>query len=464
MNTLKRNILFKGILTFSNYIIGFVTFPYITRILGPSNFGLVNFAQNTVDYFLLFAAMGINTIGTREIAAVKDDPVKRSHVYSSILGTNVFFTIITLAIFFILIGIIPRFHEHRELFYIGSAKIVFSLFIVEWLFTGTENFRYITIRSLIIRLIYVISVFLFIKSPEDYLLYFILTTGVVVINSIINFVYSRKFVSLIWKSFKKGQFIKSNIRLGIYSIMTSMYITFNVMYLGLVSSDTEVGYYSTAVKLYFVAVSLFSAFTAVMMPRMSALRANNEKEQVQKYIIKSFRLIFLIASPIIIISEFFSTDIIVLLSGYGYDPSVLPMRIIMPALFLVWISQVLAFQTLIPLRKDNILLISSLIGGGLAILLNILITPRLQATGTAITLLSCEFAVTGFYMWYTVKKRIINFPDYSEWLKAVLFALPYIIICFVSQLVFEGWFAFSSALVFSALYFYFLKPKKLINK
>lgn len=464
MNTLKRNILFKGILTFSNYIIGFVTFPYITRILGPSNFGLVNFAQNTVDYFLLFAAMGINTIGTREIAAVKNDPVKRSQVYSSILGTNVFFTILTLVIFFILVSIIPRFNEHKELFYIGSAKIIFSVLIVEWLFTGTENFRYITIRSLVIRLIYVVSVFLFIKSPEDYLLYFILTTGVVVVNSLINFIYSRKFVSLIWDSFKKSQFIKSNIRLGIYSIMTSMYITFNVMYLGLVSSDTEVGYYSTAVKLYFVAVSLFSAFTAVMMPRMSALRANNEKEQVQKYIIKSFRLIFLLASPIIIVSEFFSTDIIVLLSGYGYDSSVLPMRIIMPALILVWIAQVLAFQSLIPLRKDNVLLIASLLGGVLAILLNVLITPTLRATGTAITLLSCEFVVTTFYIWYIKKSGVVRFPDFSEWLKWLLYALPYIVICLVSQFFFKHWIAFSVAIILSMLYFALLRPKKLISK
>lgn len=67
--------------------------------------------------------------------------------------------------------------------------------------------------------------------------------------------------------------------LGLYAIMTSMYLTFNVMYLGLVSDNVEVGYYTTAFKLYYVILGLFSAFTNVMLPRMSALISEGEGQR-----------------------------------------------------------------------------------------------------------------------------------------------------------------------------------------
>ena len=84
-------------------------------------------------------------------------------------------------------------------FYIGSAKILFTVLLVEWFFTGIEHFRYITIRSLFIKLLYVLTVFIFIRNPEDYKLYFVMTVGVVVFNAIINIFLCERF-RCIWIS------------------------------------------------------------------------------------------------------------------------------------------------------------------------------------------------------------------------------------------------------------------------
>lgn len=460
VSSLKKNIAYKGFLTFANYIIGFVTFPYVTRILGPANFGLVNFVQNTIDYFLLFATMGISTIGTREIAAAKGNPSKLNKTYSSIFGLNVLFTVFTLVVYLLCVWHVPRFNQNQELFYIGTAKIIFALFAIEWLFTGLENFKFITIRSLLIRTFYVVTVFLFVRESDDYILYFALSIGVVVVNSIINFLYGQKFVSIIWRYLFSSQFLTSSLRLGLYTIMTSMYITYNVMYLGLVSDDSQVGYYTTAVKLYFIAVSLFGAFTAVMMPRMSALMASNDKIAIQSYFTKSMNLVFLTALPIIILSEFFTPQIIDIMSGDGYQLSILPMRILMPALLLVWISQVIAFQTFIPLRKDAVLLAASIIGGVLAIILNICITPILNSVGSAITLLACEIAVSTFYIATIIRKRILYFPFIKDFSKYILLTLPYAVICITSVQFLEAYPACFVSVFCSVLYFFMLKPLK----
>ena len=223
--------------------------------------------------------MGISVLGVREIAAVKEIREETNKIFSNILGINILFTITTLIAYFLIISLNSKLNQHVELFYIGAAKILFTTFLIEWFFTGIENFRYITIRSIIIKLLYVLSVFVFVKHKDDYVLYFILTIGTVVVNAIINMIYARKYVTLVPKELLNTKYIKNNITLGIYAIMTSMYITFNVMYLGFVSDNTQVGYYTTAFKLYSVILGFFTAFTNVMLPRMSALIAaeNNDR-------------------------------------------------------------------------------------------------------------------------------------------------------------------------------------------
>ena len=133
--------------------------------------------------------------------------------------------------------------------HIGTAKILFSAFLVEWFFTGIEQFRYITLRSIAVKVLYVASVFLFVRRPEDYRLYFILTVGVVVVNALVNTAYVRRYVRIRRHDLSGTNYVRRNLLLGVYSIMSAMYLTFNVMFLGFVADDTQVGYYTTAFKL-----------------------------------------------------------------------------------------------------------------------------------------------------------------------------------------------------------------------
>lgn len=464
MPSLRKNIIYKGLLTFSNYIIGFITFPYITRILGPNNFGLVNFVINTIDYFLLFATLGITTIGTREIAAAREDREVTNQVFSRILGLNGLCTIITLIIYFACILLIPAFRDSSKLFFVGSAKIIFTLFSVEWFFTGIENFRYITIRSLIIKSLYVILVFILVNQSEDYYIYFILTIGVVVINSVVNFGYAFRFVSLIPSELKSKVYFKQNLQLGIYAIMTSMYITFNVMFLGIVCNNEEVGFYSAAVKLYFIGVSLFGAFTSVMLPRVSSLAASNMCSNITKYIHMSFKIVAFTAIPIIFIGLIYAPEIIYILSGDGYTESVTPMRIIMPATVLVWSSLIMVYQGFIPLHKDGIILRASICAGILALSLNIILTPNLGAIGSALVLLACEICVTIYYVYKTISLKIYKFPKYNSILRMLILSIPYLLICGVVKLVFSGLFALLIAIGGCGIYLLVLHPLKQIKQ
>ena len=426
--SIKKNFAYKSVLTLSTYLINFITFPYVARVLGVERIGLVNFVDNTVNYFLLFATMGVGLLGVREIAAVKEDKKRRDQVYSSMLALNLLFTLVSLGIYLLCISTIPKLCQYDELFYIGTAKILFTVFLVEWFFTGVENFRYITLRSILIKVLYIISVFLFVRDTSDYRLYFILTVGVVVLNALINQLYIRKFVRVRWNSIQLFKYLKQNVTLGIYTLMTSMYLTFNVMYLGLVSNNTEVGYYTTAFKLYSVILGFFTAFTNVMLPRMSSLLANGEKDRFQELVNRSFSVMATCCIPLILCSMIMAPQIVYILSGPGYEGAILPMRIIMPAAFAVGVAQVLAIQVLMPMKKDKVLLIASIIGAVVSLLINLLVVPSVKSVGSAVVLLCSEMGVTGMYVWYVLSQELILIPIKAIG-KNVLFSLPSVVIC-----------------------------------
>ena len=136
--SIKVNFAYRSLIVVSFYLMSFISFPYISRIFGVANLGLVNFVDNTVNYFLLFATMGINVLGVREIAATKSDPKLCSQVFANVLGINLLFTAITIIIYLIIVVNVPKLSQYSELFYIGSAKIVMTAFMVEWFFTGIE--------------------------------------------------------------------------------------------------------------------------------------------------------------------------------------------------------------------------------------------------------------------------------------------------------------------------------------
>lgn len=460
--SLRQNFTYKAILTVLNPLIGLFTFPYISRILGVSNLGLVDFVDNTINYFLLFAMLGISNVGVRSIAAVNGSRDKLNKVFSNLLGVNLFFTILILLVYIISISLVTRFNQCSELFYIGTAKILFSTLLIEWFFNGIENFKYITIRTLIIKIIYVCSVFIFIKEPNDYLLYFILTVSVIVVNAIVNLLYSRYFVTLQFKDLFSFRYLKENVEIGIYAIMTSMYLTFNVMYLGLITNNTQVGFYTSAYRLYTLVLGIFTAFSSVMLPRMSNLLANGKNAEFNTYLNKSFEFVALFSVPMAVCSSILAPELIYLLCGAGYEGAILPMRIIMPALILVGIAQILVIQVLLPMKKDKVLLAASIIGAIISILLNILLISKNGSLGSAIVMLSAEFFVTMIYLVYVHKSSLVRFP-WKHFVRAIVYTIPCVCICLLSKYFISNVYVLLIVAVSSSIILYIIENFKTLK-
>jgi O-antigen/teichoic acid export membrane protein len=430
MSSVKRNIYWSSILTVSGYLFPLITYPYITRVLGVDKIGICNFVDSIINYGILISMMGMTTLGIREIAQAKDDKKKLSSVFTSLVTLNF---ITSLLIILILLGVMPfvqKFHDYQKLFYIGAAKILFNALMVEWLYTGLENFRFITLRSLIFKVIYVLSIFAFIKCSEDYVKYFAINTSLIIVNSLANILYSKKFVQFSFRNLHLKKYLVPFFLLGVYMLLTSMYTSFNVAYLGFACGTVEVGYYTTAVKLYTLILAFITAFTNVMMPRMSSLLAEEKRDDFLRLINKSVDVLLTFVVPMVIIGFVFSESIIRIIAGTGFEGAIIPMRIIMPLLLVIGYEQILVIQILMPLKKDKSILVNSVFGALVGLTLNFLIVPLLNSSGSAIVWVASELTVLFFSQYYVSKYISYSFP-FIKLIKRLLWAIPAIATCVI---------------------------------
>ena len=464
MTSIKKNIFYSSILTVSGYLFPLLTFPYITRVLGVKNIGICNFVDSIVQYFIYFSMMGMMTVGIREIARAKGDRKLLSKTFSELLSLNLIATLIAVIILLICTMCIPQMSEHKSMFFIGAAKILANTLLIEWLFKGIEDFKYITLRSVIIRGLYVIAVFIFVRKAEDYQTYFLLTSLMVVVNAAVNIVYSRKFVSFTLRGVNMTPYVKPFLILGSYLLLTSMYTTFNVAYLGFVGDTTEVGYYTTATKLYLIIMSFFTAFTGVMMPRMSSLIAEGKIQDFRRLIDKSINALLAFAFPLIIIGEICAPQIIRIIAGEGYEGAIFPMRIVMPLMAIIGYEEVIVLQVLSPMKKDTAILKNSFIGAIVGILLNILIVPRYLSVGTSIVWVMSECTVMLAAQYYVSKYIEYKMPVLS-FIKRLLYSLPIVIVLFfINRIIESVWISLIVVSGISLIYCVFIELYILRNE
>lgn len=430
MAGIKKNFLYSTILTTANYIFPFLTYPYVSRVLGVTNIGICNFVDSIINYFVLFSMMGISIVGIREIAKSKGEKQSLNKTFSSLFALNAMTTFILLVALVISIYTVPKLYVHKELMWLGVLKLAANFLTLDWLYRGLENFKYITARTIAVKTVYVISVFVFVHEQSDYPIYYLLLCLMVVVNAFINAFHSRKFVRFSFRIVNVKSYVKPFFSMGTYMILTSMYTSFNVAFLGFCSGETEVGYYTTATKLYTILLSLFTAFTGVMLPRMSSLVSEQRYDEFRLLLQRSFNALVAFAVPLVYFCIVMAPQIILVISGKGYEGAIPPMRIVMPLMLIIGYEQILIIQTLMPLKADKQILRNTICGASVGLLLNFALVPYLHSIGSAIVWFSSELVVLCSAQ-HAVKKIMgVGFP-WKIVVKNIMYYIPMAVLIYV---------------------------------
>lgn len=465
---IKKNFFYSSILTTANYIFPLLTFPYVTRVLGPTNLGICNFVDSIINYFLLLSMLGIGVVGVREIAKAKNDQKKLSQVFSSLVLLNLISTILALVILFVCVLYIPMFQEYREMMWVGALKILFNTLLIEWFFKGLEDFRYITIRSIIVRTIYVVCVFIFVRSADDYDIYYLLMTLMIVVNAFFNIFYSRKFIKFSFSDISFRPFVSPILIMGLYAVLTSMYTSFNTTYLGLVAGETEVGYYSVATRLYSVLIALFSAFTGVMLPRMSSILSEGRIDDFKNLLNKSVSVLFSFSVPIVIFAIIYAKEIVYIIAGPNFAGAVLPMQICMPLMIIIGYEQIIIIQGLMAMDKNKAVFINSLFGAVVGVVLCVLLMKSLKSVGASIVWFCSELVVLASASVFIKRYIQIRFP-LMKLFRTIVYHIPLVIILFLFRLIgLNYWISIFSAFFITSVYliliqYNFIKEPFILN-
>lgn len=391
--SLKKNFIYSSILTVSTYLFPLLVYPYVSRVLGLSNIGIVNFVDNLINYFVLISMMGITTVGVREIAAARNDKEKLSKTYMSLLSLTAITTLIAVVALWIAMYTVPTLIQYRDLLYVGLIKLSFNLFLIEWFFMGMEDFRYITNRSLLVKCLYVLCVFTLVRDASDYKIYYIISVAMVVVNALINIVYSRRFVNYSLRSIDMRPFVKTFMAMGVYVLLTNVYLSLNAVWLGFVTDTDEVGYFTTATKLHTIIMAVLTSFTNILYPRVSNLLAEGKKDEFWQKISVSLDAIFMFAFPTIVFVMVAGPQLLHLIVGDGFEGAYLPLRIITPLVLVIGLEQIVVIQILMAMHQDSIVLRNSFIGAVVALLLNIILTKSMGAPGSAVVWVMAECSI-----------------------------------------------------------------------
>ena len=433
--SIKKNMVMNAILTMSSFIFPIITFPYVARILHASGTGKIDFATSVISYFGMFARLGIPSYGIKAVAKVRDDKEKLTKLVHELTIINLFMCLITYAVFAVSLLVVPKFRSMKALLIIISSIMFLNAIGIDWMYRGLEKYTYITTRSVLFKLIGLISMFMLVKNEEDYLIYGAITIFATSASDILNFINARKYISFKpRRDYDFRQHIKPVLIFFSMSVATTIYTNLDKVMLGFMKDDTAVGYYGAAVKIKNILIGLVTSASAVLLPRASYFVNNGKMDDFYRIIKKTMHLVVVMSIPLSIYFAIFASEGISFLSGEGYDGAIMPMMIIMPTLILIGITNVSGIQMMVPLGMEKQVLYSEIVGAIIDIILNAILIPFMSVEGAAIGTLVAEIGVT-IYQMYAIKGQPVKiFGDIK--LKCIIFGaiIPAVSVLWVKKI------------------------------
>jgi O-antigen/teichoic acid export membrane protein len=442
-----------------------ITFPYVARILRPNGIGLVSLTESTAGYAIMFAALGIPIYGIREVSKCRSNQLALNTLFSELFIIHGLLSLLVFGLYLLLVFNYNLFSLNAHYYFIGSLMILFNVFSVEWFFQGIEQFRFITIRSLLIKIIQITAIFVFVKKETDAILYFSITTCAYMLNAAVNFYYSKKFVQLNFKVVWSNLFNHLKPLLFIFSSLAfiSVYTLMDTILLGILAPSESVGYYATALKISKTPLLLITALGTVLIPKLSLMHAEGNEQEFISLIKKSIQLVITFSVPVLFFILGASKEIIYAFAGPNYEKAQFVLIITSFLCLIIGLSNVFGMQVITPKSKDKYLTISVLAGSLISLVLNLVLIPVWKEKGAAISQLITELVVTIMVFYFS--KKILKYS--MEWMylfKTASISLPILLFPFIAENFIESqWVILIASIVFTMVYYFIVQLKLFKN-
>lgn len=399
-----KNYIYNTVYQIMVLFIPLITMPYLTRVFTPDQLGLNTYTLSIANYFMLFGMLGMQLYGNRQIAYVRDDKEKLSKTFWSLYITQLITCTISLIIYYLFISM---YINDNKLIYLIQGLNIFSVLIdISWLFMGLEDFKKVAIRNSIIKFIGLISIFSFVRSSNDLVIYTFLTVFINIIGMVIMWAYVPKYVGKISVdiSIIKST-IKPLVRLFLPQIATQVYGLLARTMIGALSNTEQVAFYDYSQKIVRMVLALITSIGVVLMPRIANTIGRGKHDEVPKIIDRTFSFVSYLSIPMAIGLMSISQTLVSWFLGSDYI--VVGKLTAISSIIIIAVSwaNIIGVQYLIATKQENKYTFSIIIAAIINLIMNLFLIKSLGALGAVISLIVAEF-VGVFIQIILVKNQI----------------------------------------------------------
>ena len=427
--SISKNYLYNLFYQILVIVMPLITTPYLSRVLGAEAIGIYSYTLSIATYFILFGTLGISLYGQREIAYVQEDDKKRSITFWEILFLKIITMTISIFIFWVTYGM----HGQYKIYYrILVIELISQCIDISWIFQGIEEFKKTVIRNSIVKLIFAICIFMFVKSPNDLIKYIVIIAGANLFGNMSLWMYIPKYIQKVAiKDLHVFKHLKPTILLFIPQIAVQIYTVLDRTMLGIIIEDkSEVGFYEQAQKVVKLLLTLITSLGTVMVPRMASTFAKGDKEQLKKYMYSSFSFVFFLAFPIMAGLILISGEFVPIFFGQGYEKVAVLINVIVPITLFIGLSNIIGTQYLLPTKRQTEFSISVIVGAIVNFILNIIVIKKYASIGASITTVIAEFLVTAVQFYFVRKeidiKTVLRLSKNNIIATVIMFVIVYI--------------------------------------
>ncbi len=407
------------ILTLSSVIFPFISFRYVSKILTPVGTGKVSFATSILSYYWIIACLGVPTYGIRAVAKNRDDRLKLTRTVHELFFISMVMTIIAYILLAVSLMLVPRFQDDQVLYWIISLEMILYTLGMDWMYKGLEQYSFITTLSLIFKVLAVALMFLLIHEQKDYRIYGFLTIFSSCACYILYFLHAHKYVDMApVGGYNIRQHLKPVLIFFAMTCATTIYTHLDAVMLGFMCGDADVGYYNAAVKVKGIMVSIVTSLGAVLLPRASYYIQTEQYDEFKRIGGKALNFVFLASIPIAAYFMLFAEPGILFISDQAYAPGIPAMRIIMPTVMFIGLTNILGIQMLVPLGREKAVLYSEIAGAVTDVIINILLIPKYRAAGAAAGTLIAE-AVVLFVQYLALREEVADLFKRIKYIKLI---------------------------------------------
>lgn len=421
-----KNFLYNVSYQLLAIILPLVTVPYVSNILGAEGIGDYAFTYANMQYFIIFGMVGITLYGNRQIAYVRDNTENLKNTFYSIYTVQLITTTISIALYLIFTLVFNN-RQYKWLYIVQGINIIAAMADISWLFIGLEQFKKTVVRNTIVKLVSLASIFIFIKSSHDTIIYALIIALSALVGNLTFWFYVPKVIGFERIKISRLKLhLKASLALFIPQIAIQVYALLDRTILGVMTDSTQVGYYENSQKIVKIILTIATAVGTVMMPKIANTVASRDMKKVKYYIQNSFFFVSGLSIPLMFglmgvaneLSPWFFTD-----KFAGIENLIIISSLIILAIS--W-SNVLGMQLLIPLNKTKEFTISVTAGAIINFVLNLVMIKKFGSFGACLSTIIAEFTVTAVQFYF-----IRDFIKPHKLIKLVLLFIPASVIMYI---------------------------------